>query len=174
MTDREAALLAQIEAAFANVRYPGDDDLTNSTYGSEAEALVRDFRGKTDWRALSADFLNNAAEGCALSFFSHAALRFYLPAYLMADVRGELTSGDSPDGRLTISLTAQTSGKKIAKVWGGGTMGEHARRCFNQFDAAQAAAVTQYLLWKLEDPGCIDMTISEALENYWLARVYHS
>ncbi|MGE0871388.1 MAG: DUF6714 family protein [Kofleriaceae bacterium] len=174
MTDRETALLAQIEAAFADVSYPGDDDLTKSSYGPESEALIRDFRGKTDWRAVSGDFLNHAAGGWGLSFFSDAALRFYLPAYMIADVRRELTSGDSPDGRLTAFLTAQTSANKLAKVWGGGTMGEHARRCFDQFDAAQAAAVTEYLLWKLDDLGYEHPTITEALEEYWLRRTHGS
>jgi hypothetical protein len=163
------SLLAKIEAAFSDVRYPGDDDLTNSTYGKEPAALIADFRGKTDWRELSADFLDRAGEGEALSFFSDTALHFYLPAYLMADVRGKLSQA-LPEIRLTTFLTLQSEGQKLAKVWGGGTMGEHARRCFDRFNAQQVAVVIEYLTWKLESLGYDDLTIIHALENYWRQR----
>ncbi len=88
------ALIQKIEQAFANVEYSGDDNLTDSTYGEEPAALIEDFRGKTDWRALDPAFLNQAPDGwgTALSFFSADALRFYLPAYLIADIRGLLVS----------------------------------------------------------------------------------
>jgi len=72
---REETLLAKIEAAFSDVRYPGDEDLTDSAHGEEPKALVEDFRGKTDWRALSPKFIDRAGQGAALSFFSAAALQ---------------------------------------------------------------------------------------------------
>jgi hypothetical protein len=40
------------------------------------------FVGQTDWRALEPGFLDDHAS--ALSFFSEAGLRCYLPAYLVA------------------------------------------------------------------------------------------
>lgn len=162
-------LLARIKAAFDDVQYPGDDELTNSTYGDEPAALIADFRGKTDWHVLSADFLDRAGEGDALSFFSDAALHFYLPAYLMADVRGELSQA-LPENRLTTFLTPQSEGQKLAKSWGGGTMGEHARRCFHRFNAKQVSVVIEYLTWKLNSLGYDDATIIQALENYWRPR----
>ena len=66
-----AQLIEQIEHAFADVVYPGDDDLTRSSYGEEPFALVNDFRGKTDWQQLDKAFLNQAPDGwgTALSFF---------------------------------------------------------------------------------------------------------
>ena len=123
--DPTRELIARIEGAFAAVEYPGDDNLTDSTYGEEPAALVEAFRGKTDWRALDAEFLDQAPDGwaSALSFFSGDALRFYLPAYMIADIRGELKSSD-PSFRLCSSVTPLGEKKKIAKIWGGGTMGE--------------------------------------------------
>jgi hypothetical protein len=55
-------LIVNIERAFANVPYPGDDRLTESTYGDEPAALVRQFAGRTDRRALDAKFLDQALE----------------------------------------------------------------------------------------------------------------
>lgn len=164
-------LVTRIEQAFANVQYPGDNDLTESTYGEEPPALVEEFRGKDDWRKLDSGFLDQAPDGwaSALSFFSSNALRFYLPAYMIADIRGELASSD-PAIRLCSSLTPLGEKQKIAKMWGGGTMGERARAEFANYDAQQVSAIVAYLMWKLESIGGYDPTIEQALENYWLER----
>lgn len=164
-------LIGKIEQAFADVGYPGDDDLTDSTYGEEPAALVEDFTGRTSWQDIDVAFLNQAPDGwgSALAFFSARALRFYLPAYLIADIRGELNCQD-PVTRLCSSVTPSGASRKIAKKWGGGTMGERARADFAGFNAAQVSAVVAYLLWKLEASGGKDPTIEQALENYWLER----
>ena len=163
-------LVRQITAAFDAVSYPGDDNLTHSSYGEEPEALARDFKGKHDWQALGAEFLNQAPEGwgSALSFFSADALRFYLPAYLLADIRGTLDTSD-PAARLCMFVTPQSEGKRIAKMWGGDTMGEHARRTFSGFDCDHVRAIVAYLWWRLDRDG-YDPTIEQALEHYWLGR----
>lgn len=167
---RIAELVAQIEAAFSDVPYPGDDALTDSRYGEEPAALRDDFRGRDDWRALDRAFLNQAPDGwgTALSFFSGAALRLYLPAYLVADLRDQLDSAD-PANRLCGFVTPQMQDQRIAAMHGGGTLGEHARREFALFDPAQVRAIVAYLWWKLDARG-YDPTIEQALENYWLAR----
>lgn len=166
----KADLVAQVRDAFANVAYPGDDRLTDSL-DDEAVALARDFRGRHDWTALDARFLNQAPEGwgSALSFFSGEALRFYLPAYLVADLEGTLLTGD-PTTRLCAFVTPLMENKRLAKFYGGGTLGEHARREFALFDAAQVAAIVAYLWWKLDEAG-YDPTVEQALENYWLPRI---
>jgi hypothetical protein len=164
-------LVDKIEQAFADVEYPGDDDLTDTTVGEEPVALIRDFRGKTDWQQLDATFLDQAPEGYgnALCFFSANAFRFYLPAYLIADIRGTLDCyGSVPC--LCSSVTPMGARQKLAKMWGGGTMGERARADFAKFDAAQVSAIVAYLWWKLDAPGGYDPTIEQALENYWLER----
>lgn len=168
-------LIDQIEQAFAGVEYPGDNDLTDSTYGEEPAALVDEFAGKTDRHQLDAAFLDQAPDGwgSALSFFSANALQFYLPVYLIADIRGELECSD-PTSRLCAALTPLVANQKIAKVWGGGTMGLRAREDFAKFDAAQVSAVVAYLRWRLDTHGGHDLTIEQALENYWLERASSS
>jgi hypothetical protein len=162
-------LKAQIEAAFADVAYPGDHDLTSSTYGEEPEALKREFKGKRDWRELDAKFLDQAPEGwrTALSFFSHRAFVFYLPAYMLADLQNGLLEV-TVEFFLFYGLTSETANEKIAELWGGGTTGQAAQRKYDQFDAQQVAAIVAYLRWKLERQA--DEDILQALEGYWLAR----
>lgn len=160
-------LIAKIEQAFADVAYPGDDRLTDSTDGEEPAALEVAFRGQTDWRRLDAAFLDQAPDGwsSALSFFSDDAFRFYL----IADLRGELKSAD-PSSRLCWALTPQGGATRIAKAWGGGTMGERARAAFAACTAEQVSAIVEYLLWKLESVGGYDPTIEQALEAHWRKR----
>lgn len=164
-----STLIEAIREAFSEVQFPGEGDLTNS-FGDEAEALVRDFRSQTDWRALSPEFLNQAPEGwgSALSFFSGRALQFYLAAYLIADVEGTLDIAD-PSSRLCAFLVYGYETKKLAKFYGGGTLGEYARKEFALFTAAQVSAIVAYLWWKLDQNG-YDLIIEQALENYWLER----
>jgi hypothetical protein len=163
-------LIDRIEAAFSDAVYPGDANLTDSKYGEEPEALAEDFRGKDDWKSLDPDFLNQAPDGwgSALSFFSAAALQFYLPAYLIADIRGTLVCGDATT-RLCAFLTPQMEARKIARFYGGGTPGEHARAEFASFTPEQVSAIVAYLWWKLDTEG-YNPTIEQALENYWLER----
>ena len=164
-------LIAKIKQAFAHVKYPGDENLTDSTYGDEPVALVKEFCGKTDWQKLDAKFLDQAPNGwgSALSFFSSAALRFYLPAYMIADICGKLLTSD-PSSRLCSSLASTAEKKKIAKIWGGGTMGERAREEFAHYDAQQVSAIVSYLWWKLESSDGYNPMIEQAMENYWLNR----
>jgi hypothetical protein len=171
MEDKVKELLREIEAAFADVEYPGDDALVDGSYGEDPAAITAELRGETDWRRLSSERLDRVpgGRGTALAFFSDAAFRFYLPAYMTADVRGELSLA-APEVRLCWSLTPQSAGQKIAEVWGGGTVGERARRCFDALEPRQAAVVVEYLLWKLERLGYDDPAITQALDHYWLER----
>ena len=162
-------LIAQIRAAFAATRFPGEDQLTNS-FGDEATDLITDFRDKRTWQALDTDFLNQAplGWGSALSFFSAAALRFYLPAYLIADIEGKLDSAD-PAVRLCAFVSPQMAKRKISSHHGGGTLGAHARAEFAVFTTEEVNAIVAYLWWNLEADGYNPM-VEQALEHYWLAR----
>jgi len=166
------ALIEQIQQAFAGAEYPGDDNLTDSAYGEEPAALIEEFTGRTNWQEFDPAFLNQAPDGwgTALSFFSGDALRFYLPAYLIADIRGELDASD-PATRLCSSLTPLGEKQKIARAWGGGTMGERARADFAKFSDAQIKAIVAYLRWKLETRSGNRLNIEQAMDNYWLKRL---
>jgi hypothetical protein len=159
-------LIEKVKMAFASVEYPGDRDITRSTYGAEPEALKREFIEKKDWRVLDAKFLNQAPEGwrTALSFFSDRAFHFYLPAYLITDIRGELID-ICPEFHLCYGITARNENDEIAEIWGGGTVGTRARKRFSQFSTEQAAVIVDYLQWNFNISE--DQEIIQALENYW-------
>lgn len=149
--------------------WPGDDRLTDSV-GEEPDALRAAFAGRSDWTTLDPEFLDPAPDGwgSALSFFSAEALQFYLPAYLVADLQGHLDTAD-PSFRLCLFVTPQGGARKLAKFYGGGTLGEHARKEFGIFSAGQVAVIVDYLWWKL-DRRSYDPIIEQALEHYWLPR----
>lgn len=165
-------LIEMIETSFADVQFPGDDDLTDSTYGEEPALLIEEFSDKVDWRVLTTDLLNKSpgGYGSALSFFSYRSLRFYLPAYLIADIEDRLESISDPAFRLCVNVTPGGGKQKLAKVWGGGTMGDRDKAGFDLFSPKQVSAIAAYLWWKLESVGGYDEVIEQALINYWLPR----
>ena len=77
-----------ISETFSETPYPGDRFIQGSTEGSEPFDEVVPFEGKTSWAAIEPAFLDQRAS--ALSFFSEGGFRFFLPAYLLADLQGKL------------------------------------------------------------------------------------
>jgi len=171
MHDKDA-IIAQIASAFAAVEYPGDWCLRGSNEGDEPFLLEKEFKGKTDWRTLDPAFLDRAPDGyaSALSFFSDEAYHFYLPAYLIADIRGQLESSN-PVFHLTHGLDESSRHERInPRRYGERTWFEHARHKFAMFCRAEAAAIVAYLTWKRDEDECERQRIDEALKNYWYDR----
>lgn len=158
-------LIQKIRVAYNEADYPSDDNIVNQSYGDEPNLVRNHFIGHNDWKKLSHEFLD--FDG-ALSFLSDKAFRFFIPAFLIADINGNLKFND-PAVRLCWPLTPQSENKKIAIIWGGETIGKRARTCFDDFSKEQVSAIVAYLHWKLlQDKG--NLTIEQALENYWLQR----
>src|SRR5689334_6315121 len=170
-----AKLKAQITSAFARGEYPGDWCLINSREGFEPALLEQEFKGRSDWRTLDASFIDQAPDGygTALSFFSDEAFRFYLPAYLLADLDGKLKQADVVFA-LTHGFDNKSRGERInPRRYGERTWFEHARHKFAVFNAEQAKAIVAYLRFKLAGDAITDFQksqIREALDNYWTAR----
>ena len=168
-------LKAQIREAFADVEYPSDWCLRGSNEGDEPFVLEEEFKGKTDWRTLNAEFIDNAPDGfgSALSFFSDEAFHFYLPAYLIADV-DDLLSRSNPTFALTHGLDLDSGRKRInPKRYGERTWLDHARCKFAMFHSREVAAITAYLRFKMDSADTSQFErkqIEEALENYWVPR----
>jgi len=152
MHDKEA-VIAQITSAFATVEYPGDESLIGSNQGDEPFLLEEEFKGKTDWQALNPTFLDQAPGGfaSALSFFSNEAFHFYLPAYLVADLKGQLEY-TYPYYPLTLNLDPSSR--------------------FSMFNQEQAAAIVAYLtIIRDKDENELERPmIDEALIDYWYDR----
>jgi hypothetical protein len=149
---REAAqqVARTIEAAFAEVTLGGGvglqeaqglddhaDAATCATYRANDE--------KDDWHRIPAEALQHC--NSSLSFFDAEGMRFHLPAYLLADLRGDYGFG------MAFCLT-QTSDYDCY---------------FRLLSDAQRRAVRGFLLHILDDPDYqFDRPhILRALDDYW-------
>jgi hypothetical protein len=96
-TDRAAALVRTIDAAFARLPYPGDDRIVPSEYDRDGEArrILRLLRG-WHWRDLPFDRL--VLLKASLSWLTPEAYRFYLPAFMVFPVVDFETADVLPDG----------------------------------------------------------------------------
>jgi hypothetical protein len=172
MFDADAIKL-QIRAAFADVEFPGDWCLRGSNEGEEPFLLEQAFKGMSDWRLLDPAFLDLAPDGygSALSFFSDEAFRFYLPAYLIADIDGQLDR-NHPVFHLTHGFTDGDKRERInQRRYGERTWFDARAHTFAMFDEKQVRAIVAYLRFKRENDEYGRPLIDQALKSYWLGRV---
>lgn len=182
---KKALVIQQIQLAFEENEYPGDQFLQGSFDGEEPFEAVKPFRGKEQWQSLAPDYLDRHAD--ALSFFSEAGLRFFLPAYLIADLNDELLAADPlfllTHGFYDLTITHQTPAgdfdRKIGKNafinprrYGALTFFDYARYRLSVFNRQEAGAIVAYLTYKKEqDPHLPDNAVIEAaLDLFWLDR----
>ena len=78
---RAAEIAAGLEAAFASVPYPGDDNISESSQGHVNAEMLHFFKGR-NWPDLSLEELRE--QRFCLYHFTPAAFRFFLPAYMRA------------------------------------------------------------------------------------------
>ena len=167
------AVIAQVTSAFVALEYPGDWCLRGSNEGEEPYLVEREFTGKSDWHALDPAWLDRAPGGfaSALSFFSDEAFHFYLPAYLIADLRGQL-GHSNPVYHLTHGLDESSRHQRInPRRYGERTWFDYARYRFAMFSKEEAAAIVAYLTLKRNADDLEGERIDEALRNYWSDRV---
>jgi len=172
MPDNES-LKYLIRGAFAQVEYPGDWCLRDSNEGDEPYLVERDFKGKTDWRTLDPAFIDQSPDGLAsaLSFFSDEAFRFYLPAYLIADIDG-LLERSNPLYHLTHGLDNISRDEKInPRRYGARTWNDHARFKLAMFTGKEAAAIVGYLRFKGSADPYERENIEAALKNFWNEKI---
>jgi hypothetical protein len=82
MNEVVADLLEMIHAAFKDVPYPGDDNITvapSEMYVREYQDIAEPFLGK-DPQSITVEFALENHE--ALSFFTPSAFQFYLPGFM--------------------------------------------------------------------------------------------
>ena len=182
-------IIAQIREAFGANAYPGDPFLQGSFDGCEPYDEVSAFFGKTDWTALDSKMLDERY--CALSFFSEAGFRFFLPAYLIADLRGELLTADPLfhlyHGFSSVTSEIPVESRKFTRISGGNsllnprrygamTWNDYARHRLAAFTREEARAVIAYMTYKAEhDPASIERPrVEAALQQFWLDRAQNA
>ena len=178
-------VVANIRTAFGANEYPGDAYLVGSSEGCEPEDEAGAFRGRHDWQGIPSEFLDQ--HYVALSFFSEAGFRFFLPSFLIADLRGELKTADPlfhltggfSDTQVAIDVAGhafvRTSGKSKLinpRRYGAMTQLDYARTRLSVFTREEAAAIVEYLRWKREetDLPTEQSAVDAALTAYWIDR----
>jgi hypothetical protein len=123
----------------------------------------------------------------ALSFFSEAGFRYFLPAYLISDLRGKLQTADPlfhlthgfsdwttkvPAGERTFEIRHGGSAFINPRRYGAMTSHDYARFRLSVFTREEANAIVAYLEFKRDlDPDVIDgQAIDAALDSFWLER----
>lgn len=155
--ESELAIEEQIRSAFANVECPPREQLSDSTYGDEPALLREEFAGVSNWSAVDRpEFLDTAPDGfsSALSFFSSAAFRYYIPAYMIADLRGGLSA-------VQIYFHLTTGLTNLSRI-------EQLPDRFAAWSREEAAAAHAYLRWKRARDAFARKDIDEAIWNFWM------
>ena len=177
-------IIEKIRDAFRRVPFPGDAFLQGSSDGCEPYEEAVHFKGKADWTALEAAFLDERY--CALSFLSEGAFRFFIPAWIVADLQRALRTAD-PSFHLTSGFADQRHApdEQTTWEWGGsvllnprryGAMRwiDHARYRLSVFAREEASAIVDYLRWRQEltlgEDAEEATTISVALDRFWMER----
>ena len=178
-------VIRHTKQAFDGNLYPGDAFLQGSFDGCEPADEVGAFFGKKDWSKLDSAMLD--AHYCALSFFSEAGFRFFLPAYLVADLREELLTAEPLfhlwHGFASVSVQMPvgreifergTGGAKLLnpKRYGAMTWSDYARHRLSVFTREEAQAIVIYMNYKSQhdSTGLDKPRIDAALAEFWLDR----
>jgi len=178
-------VIARIHGAFGSNEYPGDRWLVGSSEGCEPSEEVGPFVGHTRWQDIEPAMLDG--HYAALSFFSEAGFRFFLPAFLVHDLRGQLQTAD-PLGHLaggfhTGEVELPVGQRAVVQRYGGATllnplrygamtMEDYARFRLSIFTREEAAAIVFYLEYKRdhEETAKLREPIVAALDRFWRHR----
>jgi hypothetical protein len=166
------AIEAEIRRAFATAERPGNWALRGSSEGDEPYEVEAAFADKDDWRTLDAAFLDTAPDGLAsaLSFLSDEAFRYFLPAYLIADLRGALDSVD-PVFHLCHGFADDSRHQPVnPRRYGTRTWFDRSSHRMSTFTAAESRAIVEYLRWRGGKDDFDRATIDQAIRNYWNER----
>ena len=184
MSDKET-IIDQIRQAFGGNDYPGDGYLQGQPRG------LRTGRGGWSLRGPARLAEDRArVPGWPLhhaQLFSEAGFRFFLPAYLVADLHGQLQTADPvfhlTHGFYEITVESPIKGRvfllKTGKSkllnprrYGATTFNDYARCRLSVFTREEAAAIVAYLKFRMNSAGTKveKEQIEAALDGFWLER----
>jgi hypothetical protein len=162
-----------VRQAFSDTPRPENSALSDSHEGDEPFLVEAEFRDKQDWRSIEPSFLDQSPEGLgsALSFLSRAAFRYFVPAYLLADLDEKLEHAD-PLFHLWHGLDDETRREKVNPGrYGDRTWFEAVSARFALFARDEIEAIVAYLEYKAISDEFSRPKITQALANYWRPRL---
>jgi len=174
-----------IREAFRETPHPGDAFLVGSREGCEPSEVIAPFMGMTDWSQVVTEILDS--NSVALSFLSEGGFRYFLPAYLIADLEGRLQAAN-PLFHLTngfsdtvvrmptkVRVYEQTIGRSALlnpRRNGAMTFYDYARYRLSIFTREEAGAIVAYLEYRRNSDinGIETSDITAALDEFWRER----
>jgi len=188
MREKEA-VIQTIREAFRETDHPGDAFLVGSREGCEPAEVIAPFLGVADWSAIEATVLDDNSE--ALSFFSEGGFRFFLPAYLVANLKESLQRADPvfhltngfSDTRVSLPAGGQMFEKTVGKSalvnprrFGALTFYDYACYRLSIFTREESGAIVAFLEYRRDaDPSGFDAPrITAALDGFWQDRAVHA
>lgn len=151
-TDRYATTIRQIETAFTDVAYPGDDRMLHPDCYDDMDIAA--FYGGTSWRDIPATTI--AHENAALSFASAAAFQYLIPAYMI----WTLETIDTGDGSIEHTLWS------LDPDFSNGRFRDFQLSKFALLTPEQRSAIKAFLAALLDHRYVADDAKS-ALDNHW-------
>lgn len=177
-------LIEVIRRGFSDTPHPGDRFLQGSREGRDAFEAVEPFRGVSSWDDVESEVLDQHYD--ALSFLSEGGLRFFLPAYMIADLNDELMTADVVfhlthgflDQEVEVPIGSETFVRKMGRSvllnprrFGAMTSEDYARYRLSVFNREEASAIVAYLEHKRTEPDSYDAeSIDAALAAFWRPR----
>ncbi len=144
-------LISTIHEAFKDVVLGNgiglsEADAIDSYSDMEFRLECRQKDEKYHWTEISSEALNTY--NCSLNYFDAEGMRFHLPAFLIADIKGDYRFG------MSFTLTH---------------LSEYSKSQFELLNKHQRRAVKMYLDYMLEQPNYLSerSTIVSAIDNYW-------
>lgn len=129
-SERENAI-AQIEVAFSDLTPPAHGAVLHPQCMDDGDIL--DFYGGPDWRALSGDMI--IGNYAASSFFSAAAFRYYMPAFMTWSLK-------NPD---SVEYVVESTLLAFNPDDGGAALRDFQLSKYTDFTPVQRQAVVAYL-----------------------------
>ena len=171
MAPTASEVIAEIESVFPASRAVQFVPMANSLRGDEPQLTAEAFSDKEDWTELDPHWLDEAPDGLAsaLNFLADEALCFYIPAYIVADLRGQLERSE-PTFQLTHGFD---NFSRDQRIWSRNseTWTDFAKARWSHLTRGQARAIVQYLEWRINKDGReFAYPVQEALSGFWYHR----
>jgi len=151
LTENQIHLISQITSAFKDVKLEegiglSEADAIDSYKDEQFRDQCRSNDEKDHWDAIPSSALNE--NYTSLSFFDNKSMRFHLPAFMIAEIKGEYRFG------MSFALTH---------------LSDHTRSQFILLSKTQREVVRSFIEYLSEQPD-YDFEkpmIKAAIENYW-------
>jgi hypothetical protein len=126
------SLKQTIEEAFADVEYPGDQNITRCPYNcAECRRVAEFFKGRT-WTGQNDEELR--PQHVALTLFTPEAFHYFLPAFMLVSIGGYEKGDVIPDAiRFHFEYTLEMKGHFVVRL--------------SKFSRAQRKAIIDYLIY---------------------------